>query len=185
LAFGIRSYQHVLGGASAQSIQQALAAMCSLVFVGMGDGAGDPNFKALRRWMVATFPDTEYRHFRLCLNSEVSALEREHAQGERIVPLGFGDGHEELITFLRDLGGDPFIVERPHRPIPATLNQKPGRDTTRTIEQRLREQLETLYDLKVKGWLHEQVWIDTQLKVLSKMFPDLEGGEYSGEAPDE
>jgi hypothetical protein len=85
---GIRSYEELASSGPAQALQRAMATMGSLLFVGVGDGASDPNFGALRKWLAATFPGSGYRHYRLCLNSEIEALSREHQPDERILPLG-------------------------------------------------------------------------------------------------
>ena len=73
---------------------------------------------------------SEYRHYRLCLDSEVAGLAAEH-DGERIVPLPYGAGFAQLAGFLRALapgtGGGPARVNQsaPHLPgRPVTI----GRD---------------------------------------------------------
>lgn len=113
VVLGIRSYEVVLGDAAAQALQRAMAVIRTLVFVGVGEGASDPNFAALRRWLATTFPGGEYRHYRLCLEGEVDALVRVH-EGERIVPLAYGSRHGELVPFLRGLSSrDPSRPKGP------------------------------------------------------------------------
>jgi tetratricopeptide (TPR) repeat protein len=102
VVLGVRSYQEVLGDNKAQALQHIIAANKSLVFVGVGSGASDPNFVALRSWLAATFPGSEYRHYRLCLRGEETDVAREH-RGERIVPVAYGTRHSDLLGFLRDL----------------------------------------------------------------------------------
>jgi len=99
---GVRSYEELAKSGPAQGLQRAMATMNSLLFVGVGDGASDPNFGPLRKWLAATFPDSQYRHYRLCLNSEVEALSAEHSP-ERIFPVGYGDSHGDLAGFLGEL----------------------------------------------------------------------------------
>ncbi|MDQ6948431.1 MAG: SIR2 family protein, partial [Actinomycetota bacterium] len=48
VVLGIRSYEAVLGDAAAQALQRAIASVSTLIFVGVGSGADDPNFGALR-----------------------------------------------------------------------------------------------------------------------------------------
>jgi tetratricopeptide (TPR) repeat protein len=103
VVLGVRSYEELGRNGPAQALQRAMATMGSLLFVGVGDGASDPNFGALRKWLVQTFPDNRYRHFRLCLNGEVEALGAEHDAGERVFPVGYGDSHDDLADFLRGL----------------------------------------------------------------------------------
>jgi tetratricopeptide (TPR) repeat protein len=109
---GIRSYEELIKNGPTQSLQRAMATMNSLLFVGVGDGASDPNFGPLRRWLAATFPGSQYRHYRLCRNSEVEALSAEHAPQERIFPVGYGDRHEHLAGFLGDLAAAPRLRPR-------------------------------------------------------------------------
>jgi parallel beta-helix repeat protein len=99
---GIRSYDELLEHAGAQGLSHALATMSSLVLIGMGEGAKDPNWSALRTWMTSAFPGTMYKHFRLCRSSERDRLAEEH-QGERILPVVYGDQFEDLVPFLREL----------------------------------------------------------------------------------
>jgi SIR2-like domain len=107
VVLGIHSYDDVLGDARAQFLQQAITAFNSLLFVGCGEGLKDPNFSALRRWLVQ-FAGWEYRHFRLALQSEARAVAAEHEPAEHIVVVVYGRRHEDLAPFLRKL--------RPARP---------------------------------------------------------------------
>ncbi len=100
---GVRSYEELAHDGATQALQRAMATMSSLLFVGVGDGASDPNFGALRMWLARTFADSQYRHFRLCLEDELEALREEHGLEERIVPLVYGSEHKELAGFLREL----------------------------------------------------------------------------------
>jgi tetratricopeptide (TPR) repeat protein len=113
VVLGVRSYEMLAGSAVLQSLQMAMAAMHSLLFIGVGDGASDPNVGALRRWMASTFPDSEFRHFRLCLDPEVGPLSTFHASEERIVPISYGTHHDELPAFLRTLSGVTSDVPAP------------------------------------------------------------------------
>jgi tetratricopeptide (TPR) repeat protein len=100
---GIRDYDKVLGDAHAQTMQQSMRSMKTLLFVGCGEGLGDPNFGALLRWSAKVFPGSEYRHFRLARDGEVTALQAQHAAEERIFVLGYGPDHSALAPFLRQL----------------------------------------------------------------------------------
>jgi tetratricopeptide (TPR) repeat protein len=103
VVLGVRSYANIGNSGVAQALQRAMATMNSLLFVGVGDGASDPNFGALRDWLARTFADAEYRHYRLCLSDEIEELSAAHAAGERIFPIAYGECHEDLATFLGDL----------------------------------------------------------------------------------
>jgi tetratricopeptide (TPR) repeat protein len=103
VVLGIRSYEQVLGDAQAQNLQRVLRTARTLLFVGCGAGLRDPNFGAFLRWTRAVFPGSEYRHFRLCRDSEVASVQQEHPPAERIFALGYGAGHGDLAPFLQSL----------------------------------------------------------------------------------
>lgn len=102
IILGIRSYDAVIGHEHTQSTLRALLMSHSAVFVGYGDGLEDPNFGALRAWAARVLEGTEHRHYRLCLSSEAEKLGRAHF-GERIIPLSYGNQHDDLEPFLRSL----------------------------------------------------------------------------------
>lgn len=122
---GIRSYEQVLGNAHAQIIQKALCTMNTLVFVGCGDGLADPNFGALLRWSRTIFDSSEYRHFRLCLEKEVPAIQAKHPSEERIFALSYGDDHGELAGFLRSLSKSKATSSPPPPPKPSSPARLP------------------------------------------------------------
>ena len=87
---GIRDYEKILGDTHAQTMQKAIRATRTLLFVGCGEGLRDPNFGAFLRWTQQVFPESEYRHFRLARDSEVAALQALHPPAERIFVLSYG-----------------------------------------------------------------------------------------------
>jgi SIR2-like domain len=101
---GVRSYEAIVHDGAAQALQQAITVTTTLLFVGIGDGASDPNFSALRAWLKTTLPTSQNRHYRLCLDSEVDDLVKEHID-EAITPLAYGATHAELAGFLEGLKG--------------------------------------------------------------------------------
>jgi tetratricopeptide (TPR) repeat protein len=107
VVLGVRSYEQLLGTEHAQMMQQAMAAMGTLLFVGFGAGLADPNFAALRAWMGRLFRGGQYRHFRLATDDEVATLQAEHDHGERVFVLGYGPTHADLAPFLRHLAPAP------------------------------------------------------------------------------
>ncbi len=100
---GIRSYEQVLGDAHAQTILRALQTMRCLVFVGCGAGLEDPNFGRLLEWTGKVFAGSEYRRFRLALESERETLQQKHPDEQRLFVISFGQGHSDLAPFLRSL----------------------------------------------------------------------------------
>jgi hypothetical protein len=107
VVLGVRSYEQLLGAEHAQAMQQAMATMGTLLFVGFGAGLADPSFGALRAWMGRLFRSGQYRHFRLTTDGEVAALQAEHSQDERVFVLGCGPTHADLAPFLRQLAPAP------------------------------------------------------------------------------
>ena len=100
---GIRDYQKILGDTHAQTMQKAIRATRTLLFVGCGEGLRDPNFGAFLRWTQQVFPESEFRHFRLARDSEVADLQALHPQAERIFVLSYGRDYKDLGPFLRGL----------------------------------------------------------------------------------
>jgi tetratricopeptide (TPR) repeat protein len=103
VVLGIRSYEAVLGDAHAQTVLRSLRLRHTLVFIGCGAGLRDPNLGALLAWSRPILSGSEYRHFQLCRTSEREELERQHPRKERIFPVPFGEKHEDIAPFLRDL----------------------------------------------------------------------------------
>ena len=122
VVLGIRSYERVLGDAPAQAMLRALRGLRTLLFVGCGAGLEDPNFAALLAWSRGVFAGSEYRHFRLCLDGEVAALQALHAPEERLFPVAYGSEHGQLAPFLRGL--------RSRRTAPAAAPAALGRATS-------------------------------------------------------
>jgi SIR2-like domain len=136
VVLGIRSYEQVLGDAHAQTIQQALRTMKTLLFIGYGVGLKDPNFGALLKWSRDVFANAEFRHYRLALRGEVAALQESHPPAERIYVLPFGDKHADLAPFLRDL-------RKKRRPDDDTERRKKHRDK---VHRALADQLDPYFD---------------------------------------
>lgn len=100
---GIRSYEEILGNAHAQNILHVLRTVSTLLFIGYGEGLADPNFGPFLQWTRKVFAGSEYRHYRLCRDSEVDKLRQLHPPEERIFILPYGPNHSDLAPFLRRL----------------------------------------------------------------------------------
>jgi tetratricopeptide (TPR) repeat protein len=126
VVLSIRSYERVLGDAPAQAMMRALRTLRTLLFIGCGAGLEDPNFAALLAWSRGVFAGSEYRHFRLCLDSEVATLNALHAPEERLFPVPYGRDHGDLAPFLRDLRAkrSPAAATL----APAAMTSGPGAD---------------------------------------------------------
>lgn len=106
---GIRSYEEVLGDAHAQNVLRTLRTVNTFLFVGCGEGLADPNVGALLRWTREIFAGSEYRHYRLCRDSERDDLQKKHPPEERIHVLPYGPDFSDLAPFLRSLR--PAVTE--------------------------------------------------------------------------
>ena len=120
VVLGIASYGDVLAHPGTQALQQALTGLRSLVFVGVGAGADDPNWLALRQFAAKAYGGSEVRHYRLCLAGEVAALVEQH-RDDPIVPVAYGDSHGDLAGFLETLapGQPPVEIPVTHARLPA------------------------------------------------------------------
>jgi hypothetical protein len=116
---GIRSYEEVRGDVHAQTMQQAIRSLKTLLFVGCREGLLDPNFGALLEWSAKVFAVSEYRHFLLTRESEVTALQNQRLVGERIVVLSYGNDFGDLAPFLRGLRTGPGIGQKAQPSSPA------------------------------------------------------------------
>jgi tetratricopeptide (TPR) repeat protein len=133
VVLGVRSYERVLGDAHAQTMQQALAALRTLVFVGFGAGLEDPNFGALRLWMAKVLKGSEYRHYRLARAADLEAVRAQHGPDERVIVVPFGAEHPDLAPFLRRLR-EPEEEPPPAGPVapPGSTNPAVGVSTPTT-----------------------------------------------------
>ncbi|MHB1556251.1 MAG: tetratricopeptide repeat protein [Isosphaeraceae bacterium] len=100
---GVKSYKQILHSTRIQEMMKAAVIMKTLLFVGVGAGLDDPNFRALRQWIAQVWPSALHRHYLLALESECESLRRKHVLAERIFPLSFGKNHGDLAGFLREL----------------------------------------------------------------------------------
>lgn len=102
IIFGPISYGTLLADEAAQALERAIATLKTFVFVGVGAGVHDPNFVALRKWLVDTFPGNESLHYMLCRTDELEALRNEyHGEPIRLVP--YGQEYGDLPSFLESL----------------------------------------------------------------------------------
>lgn len=103
VVLGIKSYEDVVRDGHAQTVLTTLRTDRTFIFVGCGAGLRDPNLGTFLKWTARVFAGSEYRHFRLCLQSEVGELRREHPDEQRIFPLAYGTDHGDLAPYLRSL----------------------------------------------------------------------------------
>lgn len=104
------SYGSIVADESAQALQQAIATLKTLLFIGVGSGINDPNAGALRKWLQRTFPGHEARHYILCRDDELETLRTNH-RGEQLQPIAYGREYGDLVSFLESLRPiDPLLV---------------------------------------------------------------------------
>jgi hypothetical protein len=102
-------YRLLLADEQLSYLRSAMASINSLVYVGFGDGLNDPHFSHLRTWLREAFPAQQLRHWRLCRESELAQLQRDH-ENENITPISFGDSFQQLAPFLASLTPDRASV---------------------------------------------------------------------------
>jgi hypothetical protein len=102
VVLSVSSYEDVIRDLHEHAVLQSLFTLRTVVFVGFGEGLGDPNFGALLEWAATVFPSSEYTHYRLVKASERQGIEQKLPKGARIRCISYGDKHSHLVPFLRD-----------------------------------------------------------------------------------
>jgi hypothetical protein len=101
VVFGSTTYAQVMGDEPAMQFLRTTVYAKTVVFVGVGAGAGDPNFTALRRWMRRVTAGAPQEHYHLAVAAEVPNLHYE--ADERITPISYGPSYNDLAGFLDQL----------------------------------------------------------------------------------
>ena len=114
VVLSLHAYEDVTADEHAQAVLRCLRTRNTLLFIGCGGGLEDPNFSRLLQWATATFGASPYRHFRLCLDSEVEALAAEQRDHPWLFPVGYGDAHGKLCRLPPQSG--PRSGHRPPHP---------------------------------------------------------------------
>lgn len=125
VVFG-RTYDDLVRNSISQLLQQVAGLTSSLVFVGVGGAADDPNIGALLAWLGTAAKWNGRRHYWLCTEEE------RDARGDRLgvlAPVVYG-AHHELAAFLEELApaGDadaPPGITRHASPRHASPRQRP------------------------------------------------------------
>jgi hypothetical protein len=78
IVLGIQSYQRVRQDPHARAVMESLAMTRCLVFVGCGEGLGDPNFRRFFDWLRSVNSANEALHYRLVLDGEVANAQKLH-----------------------------------------------------------------------------------------------------------
>ncbi|HEX3128438.1 MAG TPA: tetratricopeptide repeat protein [Thermoanaerobaculia bacterium] len=93
------SYERIRRHDLTQTILRGARTFKTLLFVGCGDGLSDPNFGALLEWAREVFRGMEGRHYRLCRESEIDTLEKQHRE-DHILPISYGPEYGDLAGYL-------------------------------------------------------------------------------------
>lgn len=107
VVLGVRSYDEVVRDGHARAVLSTLRMQRVLVFVGHGAGLADPNWGSFLRWTGEVHAGSETRHFRLCREGEIAAVQAEHPSEQRIFAVSYGACHGDLAPFLRQIAPVP------------------------------------------------------------------------------
>ena len=102
VVLGHTSYQSLANHEHAQFVQQVLAATKSFLFIGCGSGMEDPNLGILIDWIRTRYPNSLHRHYRLCLDKDVCALQTNRSPNDRVYPIVYGNKYSQLTQFIKE-----------------------------------------------------------------------------------
>ena len=74
----------------------------SIIYLGCGSGLADPNFGKLLEWHRTVFPESGVKHFRLCKDSELEDVVRQHSD-DNILAVSYGKEYSDLPHFVSSL----------------------------------------------------------------------------------
>src|SRR5690606_25640619 len=80
-----------------------------LVYIGCGGTLEDPNFAALLGWHRNTFAPSGVRHYRLCIEGDLSDARVTH-RDDNIQPISFGSKFSDLAPFVAALAPDAVVA---------------------------------------------------------------------------
>jgi hypothetical protein len=94
VVLGVRDYERHVTSGFVDAFQRYALMRRTVVFVGFGAGLEDPNFSLLLHWYGETLEKTTQRHYRLCLNHQVT----DPYNG--IHAISYGTEYKDLTGFL-------------------------------------------------------------------------------------
>lgn len=97
--FSAADYDLLKGHAQTQALTQSIATLKSMIYIGFGAGLNDPTFERLLTWHRKTFKGTGVRHYRLCREPDLLALQAFHIN-DSIDVVSYGNEYEDLPAFL-------------------------------------------------------------------------------------
>jgi hypothetical protein len=103
--FSDADYARLLSSEGLVAIEQAIATLKTIIFVGVGQGAQDPNLLRLAEWQAQTFKATGVQHIYMCTAGELEKARLRFAP-YAIEPVAYGTEHSQLPDFLDTLVGE-------------------------------------------------------------------------------
>jgi hypothetical protein len=100
--FGIRDYHAAVQSEARDLVQRSLSSFNRLLFVGCGDTFADPNFSGLIGWLREHVGAGAPQHYALVRDDEVPRRMADTTWRGFVEPLGYGEHHSDLPTFLLD-----------------------------------------------------------------------------------
>lgn len=106
VVLGTSSYEDVVRDEHTRAMLAGMHMWRSMLFVGHGAGLDDPNWGSFLDWAAKVFATSEHRHYRLVLESELTALSSPSLHAKRISLVSYGKKHADLGKFLQGLVPD-------------------------------------------------------------------------------
>lgn len=99
IIFSAQDYGKIKSDTAMQSFLTSILTTHTILFIGMGLGMHDSNFKPQMDKIFTQYPSSLSRHYRLCLSSEQSP----DSFASTVSDIPYGDQYAELANFLNDL----------------------------------------------------------------------------------
>jgi SOS-response transcriptional repressor LexA len=141
----------ILGGADYQQLNDAelqdtlsksLFARYRFIFIGCGSGLADPHIGPLIKFIERVVPKQGPENFILIKNGEIRQY-NDRPLSQKITPVGYGDGYEKLLPFLRSLAPKqdavPGAAPSPAKQHPAANQETGPLAQAKLAEQKLRD----------------------------------------------
>jgi hypothetical protein len=80
----------------------SLGRLKTFLLVGFGGSLNNDHYSTLREW-IQPIDDADYSHFRLVLEHERERYLDDFEESARLVPVVYGNAHEDLLPFLKSL----------------------------------------------------------------------------------
>ena len=102
VVFAVEDYVRLAGDEGILFGETSSFAMKHYLFIGMGEGALDPNFSKISQLLKGSLGTSNHYHYLLCRESERNKLEKKFA-GTTIRPLSYGSEYADLPNYVRGI----------------------------------------------------------------------------------